>query len=464
MRKLQFASFFFLAAGLCAAGWAQVPIIDGDGITLEGLKDKDVYVTVVLKDSLARQSNLQIIGVDKDFISVIPLDGRRTAYPTSMIKEIRVQKSKVDSLILKIAPGGNLTSEDEDIAGAAVVRALELYKASPDNQALRMKAAAVMAIGGNENALNYLKGMGAVNDVATAIEASTYLFIVGEEINTSILRQGLISGKRRTRATALRLAGLIGHDASLPDIERALQDPMEEIFPSAAIATGLLGHRSAIPTLVKTLGSLSKLKGDAAATALGMIGGADVIRQMQELANTKRGSEKVWALLVLYKLGEEDAGDRLRDEVMRDPAFADKVAILLASNGDWDATQYLRERLDRPVDPSLENLAMQARMAAALFESGYAPARSTLQRLLTISESSVYAPGKSNDDAYKERVVKETQTLVCNLIASIRTRNLMSLTRPAIGSPIPEVALAACEAAVAIANPEFGRRLDQTRF
>ena len=51
------------------------------------------------------------------------------------------------------------------------------------------------------------------------------------------------------------------------------------------------------------------------------------------------------------------------------------------------------------------------------------------------------------------------QVEACKTIAEIGARGLMTLLKPAVGSEYAEVAMAACEAAIAISDPEFRDRL-----
>ncbi len=102
-------------------------------------------------------------------------------------------------------------------------------------------------------------------------------------------------------------------------------------------------------------------------------------------------------------------------------------------------------------------------MAAALIEGGDVQAKSVLQELLRMTIDDIFAKGRASDKAYKRQTLTIAQVATCNLIASIGTRNLLSLCQPAIESMIPEVATAASEAAVAIAHPEYQERLRRLR-
>lgn len=454
----------FLLAVVCAGtAGAQVSLTNGGALTLKDLVGSERLVTIILQGTNARDANLQVVDVGDDYLSVMQLNGERTAYTFDALREIRVQDGKVNLRRGAALSGGTLTNEDQDVVKRAAARSYEVFQGAKGNQELRMKAASLMAMTGNMNAMAYLKGLAAGNDVPTAIAAATCLYIAGEELDIELIHRGLVSGNRRTKAAAAQLAGLMANPEFTEGIAKLLKDPTEDIFPSAARAAGRLGDPASIPVLVKNARALNEKKAAGAVFGLIQIGGDEVRSAMEDLRETGKGMEWFRAQQVLYALGDEDAAASMRTECLRQPAFALKAAVILAPKGVWEASQYLRAQLDKQSDPSEEGLEIRARMAAALVESGFPPAKTALQKMLRITENDIYARGKSDNDRYKRETVKNTRVLICNLIAGIGTRSLMSLIQPSIESTVPEIALAACEAAIAIAEPGFQVRLLEAR-
>lgn len=451
-----------LAGAAAASG--QVAIVDGGGRSLKDLVGTDTLVTVVLKGTNARDANLHIVDAGEDYLSVMQLNGERTAYTFDSVKEIRVQKDKVRIHRVDVSGVGTLSTEDQDVAARAVARALEVFKEVTGDQALRMKAASLMTAAGNPDALAYLKGLVAGNDVPTAIQATLNLYVAGETPDFELIHKGLVSGNRRTKAAAARLAGLTGNSEFNEAVAKLLKDPTEDIFPSAARAAGRLGDPKSIPVLVKNVKALNEKKAEGAVFGLIRMGGDEVWRAMEGILEAGKGMEWFRALKVLYALGDAEAEEVLRTQCLKQPAFALDTAVILGRKGNWEAGQYLRRQLEKPSDPNRENLERRARMAAALAESGYPPAKTTLQKMLRLTETDIFAKGRSGDEAYKRETVEHTRVTVCNLIAAIGKRNLMSLVQPAIESPMPAVALAACEAALSIADSDYRKRLVEAAF
>lgn len=461
MFKRTGALWIVFVAGSAAA---QVSLINAGGATLEDLVGTDTYVTVVLNVTNARDANLQVVGIGGDYVSFMMPNGQRTAYRFSAIKEIRVQQGKERKREARSGSGRILSNDDKDVVKRAVMRASEIFRNAEANQHLKMQAASVLAATGSENHLYYLQKLSEVNDTPTALKASVFLYLAGGTPEHKVLENGLASGSRRTKASALALVGTMGDGSFQEEISDLLKDSSADIFSVAARATALTGDRSGIPRLLKNMRALNEEKGDAAVFALGLLGGDEVHQAMNEMFETSKGMEWFRVLQVLYALGDPSAEETLRLECLKVPAFAREAAILLGRKGEWDSSNYLRSYLEKTRDPDRANLENRARVAAALVEGGDVQAKNVLQKLLRMKDSDIFARGRASDKAYKRQTLIAVQVKVCNLIAGLGTRNVLSLTQPAIESQIPEVATAACEAAIAIAHPEYQARLKQSRL
>lgn len=448
-------AFVLLALG----SQAQVEIIGGDGITLSDLKNSDVLVTVVLKGSMARDANLKIVDMGKDYVAVMPPNGARTAYRFADIHQIRIQEKRIRSYSAKITSSGGLSLEDQTVAERATKRAFEIFKKTKNNQSMRMEAASIMLTGGMMDAKIYLQQLVGGNDIPTAVEASMYLYIAGETPDTETVLQGIVGGNRKARALSAKLAGLSGNAIFTQHIAKLLRDPSADVFPGAAFATARIGDRSGIPILLNTIKALQEAKAEAAVEALSYLGGEDVRQEMLKRLKTTRGMEWFRAVKVLFALGDAEGKRILQEDCLGSPVFGPEASLLLGASGDWDASVRLRAFLENNIDPNAESLAYRARVAATLYKGGYAQAQLVLRQLLRTTPDQIFARGKENDTRYKKQTAVSTQVIVCELIGRSGERRLLSLVQSAIESSNSRVALAACSAALAIADPEYNGRL-----
>ena len=134
----------------------------------------------------------------------------------------------------------------------------------------------------------------------------------------------------------------------------------------------------------------------------------------------------------------------LKEEVMDVPTLAPQAAIILAREGDWEAIRYLRDRLAERYNTVQQVFLYRAKAAAALIAGGHPASVAELQALLRTEDPLVHVS-------------------VCIHIGEIGKRNLLTILHPAIESTDPNVSLAACEAAIAIAEPDFRERLIEIR-
>lgn len=469
--KCTHAYLFFLGvliiATLCPTTTsAQVSVIGGRGVVLSELVGTNTYVTVVLKGSFARDQDLLIIEVGDNYLAVRVPNGERHIYRFSDVRELRVQRSRIGTGESKASRRLTILDEDQqNVTDRALAKAAEMIVRRKLSISLRIQAASVLAAAGNLDALRALKEHAESGDIGTAIKAAIYLYAVGEAPSGELLGQGLASGNRVTRANAALLVGLSESEIYREAIYDMLKDPIPEIFQNAAIATGRLGKNGArTDLLLNALSARHDEKADAAIFALATLGGEDIRQALLKKLASSDGI--LWFRIVqaLYAMEDETAQKLMENECMRSPAFAPEASIILARNGDWSASLYLRDQLEKQRDLNRENLAYLARTAATLVSIGDLQANKTFRFLLNMTESDVFARGKYNDRKYKTTTLKNTQVLVCNLMSEIGDESLLPLANTAINSPFPEVAIAACEAVIAIVNPEYRKRLADSRI
>ena len=317
---------------------------------------------------------------------------------------------------------------------------------------------------GRSTTLRSLQELAAANDVPTAMQATTYLYLAGIPPDPDVLREGFLSGNRAARAAAATLTGLTLNETFLPELRTMLHDPTIEIFPAAAKAIGRMGERSGLPELYEAIRALRDAKAEAAVFALSRMGGDDVEAKMQDMLQTSKGMEWFRVLRVLFALGDSSAKEIMKSEALRQPAYQRVAGLLIANDGDWDGTLFLREHLDKALDSNLENLLYRAKVGATLYERGDGQAKLILQELINVKQTQIYARGRTSDTAYKRQTAKEIQVHALRLVGATGSRELLSLLEGPIMSADVEVAITACTAAIEIGNSEFGARLREARL
>lgn len=464
MPKYVLALIFGLCLLVGAVSGAQLKIVGGGDVTLEDLIREKTYVTFVLKSG-ARLTNTRITGVFETTIAFKELDKEPSAFTLSDIQEIRVQEARLPPRRV-YALGSSLSEDELIVVERAAERALEIFKASKGNQGIRMEAALVLAASTHESkseALRYLQGLAAGNDVPTAMAATMFLYLAGIPADPDIIQGGFQSGNRQTRASAARLAGLTNNETFLPEVRTMLRDSMVEIFPSAAKAIGRMGGRSDLPELYGALHALTEVKGEAAVFALSLMGGEEVHQEMLEMLDKSKGVEWFRVLRVLYALDDDRAKELMKTEALLQPAYQRVAALLLAADEVREGTLFLRDYLEKAEDPVLKNLNFKAKVAETLYMTGDIHAKNLLQELVNIRPNTIYARGRTADEKYKARIATEIQLHAVRLIGDTGARGLLSLLAGPLESVDPYVAITACTAATAIGNPEFGARFKDAR-
>ncbi len=449
----------------CALSGAQVTVVDGNGMTLEDLMREKTLVTIVLKDPPARDINLRVTGIFESTISFMTIDKEPIAYTLSRIRELRVQESRVTPRRSR-ATEDDLSDEESIIVTRATERALEIFKNS-QNQEIRMSAALVIAASDHESkgsALGYLQELAAGNDVPTAMDATTFLYLAGIPPGPDVLQEGFRSGDRHARATAAMLTGLTNNATFLPEVRTMLHDSTIQLFPAAAKAIGRMNERSGLSELYEAMRALREAKGEAAVFALARMGGDEIHQKMLDMLEESVGVEWFRVLRVLYALDDERAKELMLEEALKQPAYQRTAGLLLAADKIWEGTLFLRKYLEKAEDPNLENLVYKGRVASTLFSAGDIQQKILLQELANIQHGQIYARGQTTNEAYKRQTAIAVQLNTLRLIADTGSPDLLSLLGGPIESNGPLVAVTACTAAMAIGNPEFGSRLREVRL
>ena len=416
------------------------PVSNGNGRTLRDLAGKDTLVTVVLKDRGATDHNLRVVEVGPNYFSVAAPNGERLPYKFESVAEVRVQEGKVETRKFNLDENRTLKLEEQKVVDRAFDRAREIFEAANSDQSLKMRAAALLAVSGRADAVEYLRRLSTTNDLATDVDASLKLYLAGDkEIPGTLVSKGLQSGDRKVKAATLKLAGLIGDKGSMPVLYDMLKDRVVDICAPAARALSRLGERDAIPAIVRMLLELNDEKGDAAIFALSRLGGQDVIDQLKDKLKTTSGQTQYRVVTCLFKLNDPLGKQIMLQQMKKFPTLAPEAALLLARDGNWDAAQFLSKRLKKLYDAKEDVMAYRAKAAAALVANADPTAVSYLQELLR------------SDNAGSKK-------LVCVLLAELGKRRLIPVLQPTIESGDADVALQACSAAVAIAKPDFRER------
>ena len=456
--------------GGVAAGQGTLPAVtDGGGANLSALAGTATLVSVTIKDSGAQDKNLRVLEIGPNYVAFATPDNMRVVYLFSAIKEIRVQEGKIDSKKFTLDETRSLKMEEQQVVNHAHEVVRRIFDTSSD-QSLKMLAASLEAANTNKDMRDYLQKLAESNDIQTKLDAAALLYTAGDtETAKKLIPKGIDHGNRKVRATAIKLAGLVNDTESIPKLVNYLQDRLEEISTPAARALGRLGYRDAIPEMFRMLSERSEEKGNAAIFALAKLGGDDIIQQAKNMLTTAEGDTRHRLILLLHELNAPEAKNLLKEEMKNTPTLAPENAILLAREGDWDASQFLVNRLKRRYDDVTDEdrktlsrnelmlrektVAYRASAAAALLEND-ATAISYLQDML-----------RSDD--------MPLRNTVCGLIMKYGKRRMITILQPTIEmasqtavpasgsstSQAPELTvLSACQAAISIANPDYRKR------
>lgn len=428
-----------VAAG--AAYGADIPIVGTDQpISLEDIVGTPTMITVVLKESGARDTNLKLFEARPDRIIVLAPNGDLIPYLAESIEAVELQDGAVEPRQLPQMDAHVLRAEHQRVVDRAWARVRDIFNESTDDQRLRIQAAVLLALANDAGAHNYLRQLADSNDLMIQLEASGALFLIGDSVSETLLRQGLESGNRQVRAQAAGLSGLAEYHDGMPFLQTMFQDRAVQLSAPATRALARLGDRSIIPRLMAMIHELNEEKGEAAIFALTELGDEDVIEQIKFRLLEAEGMIRLRLVRVLMNLSDPTGMEELKFIFDNYPTLTADVALLLAREGDWDATQFLRNRLGRREDPTESNLRYRAQNARSLLEGGDQSAMSVFQELLR----------SDNDDVTR---------YVFKLMVKLGTPRLITLLQPSIENVDRGYALNACQAVIALALPQFRERL-----
>ena len=416
----------------------------GASVSLSDLAGTPTMLTVILKESNAKDSNLKLAEVREDRLIFFTNTGDIVPYMLDSIEAIEVQDGIVEQRRALDLESQVLRAEHQRIVERAWSRVRDLFQQNDDNQALKIEAAMLLALSGDENAHDYLRQLAGSNETSLQLEAAGMLFLVGDIIPENLVRQGLESGKRDVRVTAASLAGLAGFQDVVPVIRPMFQDRSVQFSAPAARALARLKDTSITPRLLTMLFELQQEKGEAAIFALTKLQDTSVVEELKFRLLEADGSNRLRLARVLFNLGDPAGVDELQHIFKTYPTLMPEVSLPLATNGYWDATLFLRNRLARREDPTESNLVFRARNAQALLASGDPSAMAVFQELL-----------RSNNS-----VVTST---VFSLMAELGQPRLITLLQPSIENADPGFALNACKAVISLALPSFRERLLEYR-
>jgi HEAT repeat protein len=429
------------------ATWAQGPAVTGSGKTsLDNLVRTGQMVTVVIKGTNARDTNLQVADVQKEFVAFNNNRGDRITYLRKDILEIQVQEGQVEDRSFRPISGVGLLPIQQQVLEQAMSRLDTLFLDTSSRQNIKLDTAALLAVAGSQEsqgmAREYIEQLHNSNDLATALYASRRMYLSGNQdaISTKVLEDSLQSGNQIIRQYGAIMSGLTGYRGAVPHLYRMMRDRRPDLSAPAIVALARLGHRDIMPDLYQVILERNPRKADAAAFALTRLGSQETIEELKVMLQTAEGLGRFRIVKVLFDLDDPDGQRILRDELMVMPTLEVEAAVLLARKGDVRAMRILRNRLDQRYDEVEAAMLLRARMAAAVLAGGDRTAIAALQELLRKDSEAV-------------------QVEVCRLVADLNIKSLTTIIQPPVESSNPRVAVEASQSAIAMAYPDFRDRL-----
>lgn len=437
--------FLVITVALVLAPYAHgdVQILGAEkAVSLQDIAGTETLITVTLKSSGAQDRNLILLEAYDDRILVRTSRNEEIPYLLDALESVTLQNGLVERRHTQEMEEQVLRAEHQRVVDRAWVRIREIYNEAHDNQELRIHAAVCLTLIGDQEAHDYLRQLAESNDIITQLVAAGALYVAGGEVPPSLLQQGLESGNRNARAMAASLAGLADFDKGMEFLNDLFQDRATQLSAPATRALARLNQKRIIPRVMEMLHELHEDKGQAAIFALTKLaeGDDEVIHQLKMKLLDAEGMIRYRIVRILYNLGDPDGAKELKNIFENLPTLTPEVALLLARDNDWDATQYLRNRLARREDPTIPNLKYKAENAQALLASGDASAMAVFQELLRNEEPEVY----------KHVFVQMTE---------LGNPRLITLLQPGVETIDRDFAFGACQTVIALANAPFRERL-----
>ncbi len=453
-----------LMAGLVAvfptAG--QVAVSGGGGATLQQIAGTETRVTLVLKEASAEVANLRVTALRDGHFETLNEQGVEAYYRYDQVSRITIQGGIVQVSSRDVL-GNRALSEDENNAlQEAIDKVRELFRTAQNNQAVRMEAATLLMVAGEEDekavAQSYLQQLLDSNDIKTRMTAAMSLYQAGDpKPAEEVALEGLNNRDRSVRATAAILSGLTKQQDAELQLNRMVRDRSPEISAPAAWALGKIRDTDALPTILSMVTDRSPIRANAAMLALIEMGGDDLVEGLKASLNRQEGLSRFRVAKVLHALGDETGTNVIRNEYLESQAvpLRHEAAVILAKQQDVKALQVLRQDLRSRYDPSPEVLLRRAEAVAALIGAGDRTYMGAFQELL----------GQSNQFESRNAAVQLSNQLgeaaVLAVIAQSGDRSLLTTVSPSVSNHQPIIAISACGAAIALANDEYRARLQE---
>ncbi len=429
---------FVISISFCLSIMADDVKVSG-GKTLNELLNSNNLVTVILKDSGAKDINLQLKEIYPEYLVFESEKEDRVTYRLDQISEIIVQTDKKSKPTIQLGPGVSLRADDRITVERAWSRIDEIFKSTESNQDLKIECATLLDLHDSQEATDYLQKLLDANEITTQLVAARGMFLSGNQVPTALIRSGLEHGNRKVRIQSAILSGLVGYRDGIPLLMNMLRDRSGEISGPAARALAFLGVREIIPKLLEMLTSSNEEKSESAVYALVLLGDDDIREQIKQLIPKLDGMAKYRAIKALFYLKDPDGKSLLSQLYEEQITLRPEIALILAKCQDWNTQQFLRNRLTRRENPTDANFIYRARAITALYQGGDPTVLPQYQEL--IREGSAI-------------VRKE----VCKLIFKIGDKNLLKILPSSIENRDMEVAFEACRAAVGVTLPEYRER------
>ncbi len=414
------------------------------GKTLSELLNSNSLVTVILKNSGAKDINLELVETHDQYLAFETERGDRITYRLDQISEIIVQSEKKERPTLQISPGVTLRTEDKLTVERAWTRLDEIFKSSEGNQDLKVECAVLLVLHGSQEALEYLQKLIDSNEITTQLVSARGMYLTGNQVPTALLRSGLEHGNRSVRIQSAILSGLVGYRDGIPSLMNMLQDRSGEISGPSARALAYLGVREIIPKLLEMLLSQNEEKSESAVYALVTLGGEDIREQLLQMIPRLEGMAKYRAVKALFYLKEPQGKAMLSQLYDEQITLRPEIALVLAKEQEWKSQQFLRARLTRRENPTDVNFIYRAKAITALYQGGDPTVLPKYQELMR--------EGSPN-------VRKE----ICYLIFKLGDKNLLKILPSSIESRDIEVAFESCRAAVGVTLPAYRERYIRLR-
>lgn len=414
------------------------------GKSLGELLNSKNLLTIVLKNSGAKDVNLELVEVHDQYLAFETERGDRVTYRLDQISEIIVQSEKKERPSIQILPGVTFRTEDRLTVERAWARLDEIFKSSENNQDLKVECAVLLTLHGSQEAMEYLQKLLDSNEITTQLISARGMYLSENQVPTALLRSGLEHGNKSVRIQSAILSGLVGYRDGIPSLMNMLQDRSGEISGPAARALAHLGVREIIPKLLEMIVSQNEEKSESAVYALVTLGGQDICEQLLQIIPRLEGMAKYRTIKALFYLKDPQGKTMLSQLYEEQITLRPEIALILAKVQDWKSQQFLRARLTRRENPTDVNFIYRAKAITALYQGGDPTVLPQYQELMREGSPTVR---------------KE----ICYLIFKLGDKNLLKILPSSIESRDIEISFNACRAAVGVTLPAYRERCIRLR-